>query len=253
VSDLAIECEVNVEQASGKLILQLWKVGRPFGCEFDLATGKVALAIPELDAAKQPQSTAGISRPGTYRLLFANVDHQLTLSIDGKPVQFDKPTTFEEFYGERQADSQFAERGQSPAGIGMQGASLRIEHLRVLRDIYYTANSRYADQALAFPEGAMDKLRATGADIRPNDQFFIVGKEGDGSSSEDQFFPLGDNSQSSLDGRFWSSVHFVDRRLLVGKALFIYWPHSFDKIRLSDDHSIPFPFFPNFGRMGFVR
>ena len=84
--------------------------------------------------------------------------------------------------------------------------------------------------------------------MRPFDQYYFAAQEGIGSASEDQFFPLGDNSPSSADGRFWQSQHFVDRRLLVGKALFIYWPHSFDKIG-----SIPFPFFPNFGRMGFVR
>jgi signal peptidase I len=253
VSDLAIECEVTLEQAAGKLVLQLSKAGRPFGCEFDLATGKVRLALPDLAAAKQPQATAGISRPGTYRLLFANVDHQLTLSIDDKPVQFDKATTYDEYYGEKQADIKFAESGKSPVQIGIEGASLRVEHLRVLRDIYYTHDMRQGSDPVCYPTGAEQKLREAGADMRLNDQFYFVGKEGDGSRREDQFFPLGDNSQSSLDGRYWASEHFVDRRLMVGKALFIYWPHSFDKIRISDDHSIPFPFFPNFGRMGFVR
>ena len=38
--------------------------------------------------------------------------------------------------------------------------------------------------------------------------------------------------------------------LLIGKALFIYWPHSWNKIPYVN---IPFPLFPNFARMGFVR
>jgi hypothetical protein len=37
---------------------------------------------------------------------------------------------------------------------------------------------------------------------------------------------------------------------MIGKALYVYWPHSWDKIPGTD---IPFPFFPNFERMGFVR
>ncbi len=254
VSDLAIECEVNIEQAAGKLAFRLSKAGRPFECQLDLATGGIALAIPDQAAAEPPRSNAGISTQGRHRLLFANVDHQLTLSIDGKPVQFDKPTVYNEFYGEKQADSQFAERGESPVQIGVQGASLRIEHLRVLRDIYYTyGQQNRATDVTCFPESALSHLREVQPDIRPYDQYYFVGKEGDGSGREDQFFPLGDNSPSSADGRYWRTEHFVDRRLMVGKALFIYWPHSFDKIRLSDDHSIPFPFFPNFGRMGFVR
>jgi len=36
-------------------------------------------------------------------------------------------------------------------------------------------------------------------------------------------FPLGDNSKSSLDGRFWGSVPQED---LVGRAVFVYWPFS---------------------------
>jgi hypothetical protein len=39
--------------------------------------------------------------------------------------------------------------------------------------------------------------------------------------------------------------------LLIGKALFIYWPHSWD--RLPYFNSIPCPYFPNFTRMGLVR
>ncbi len=36
-------------------------------------------------------------------------------------------------------------------------------------------------------------------------------------------FPMGDNSRSSLDGRFWGSVPRPD---LVGRAVFVYWPFS---------------------------
>jgi signal peptidase I len=36
----------------------------------------------------------------------------------------------------------------------------------------------------------------------------------------------------------------VRRDLLTGKALVIYWPHSWRR---------PIPFFPNFQRMGLIR
>jgi signal peptidase I len=36
-------------------------------------------------------------------------------------------------------------------------------------------------------------------------------------------FPLGDNSRSSLDGRFWGSVPQED---VVGRAVFVYWPFT---------------------------
>ena len=94
------------------------------------------------------------------------------------------------------------------------------------------------------PPKAAQTLIANGAEVRPHDQFYFVG--------ENQFFPLGDNSPFSADGRLWGTTHFVDRRLLIGKALFIYWPHGLDKIPGTE---IPFPYgmFPNFRSMGFVR
>jgi signal peptidase I len=36
-------------------------------------------------------------------------------------------------------------------------------------------------------------------------------------------FPMGDNSRSSLDGRFWGSVPQED---VVGRAVFVYWPFT---------------------------
>ena len=38
--------------------------------------------------------------------------------------------------------------------------------------------------------------------------------------------------------------------LLIGQALFIYWPASLNKVPYLN---IPFPLFPNFKEMGFVR
>ncbi|MEI6084161.1 MAG: signal peptidase I [Verrucomicrobiota bacterium] len=36
-------------------------------------------------------------------------------------------------------------------------------------------------------------------------------------------FPLGDNSTSSLDGRYWGSFH---EKALVGRAVLVYWPFT---------------------------
>ena len=48
----------------------------------------------------------------------------------------------------------------------------------------------------------------------------------------DQYFPLGDNSPQSKDARLWidgHTPHYVERQLLLGKALLIYWPHAGDR------------------------
>jgi signal peptidase I len=76
---------------------------------------------------------------------------------------------------------------------------------------------------------------------------------------KDQFFVMGDNSAESSDARLWnvSSEHggrpggqYLERRLLIGKALAVYWPHSWNRV---PGTPIPFPLFPNFGDMRLVR
>ena len=44
--------------------------------------------------------------------------------------------------------------------------------------------------------------------------------------------------------------YWVPRELLIGKALIVSWPRSSCNIPYVD---IPFPYFPNFGRMGRIR
>ena len=148
-------------------------------------------------------------------------------------------------------------------GIGSAGAAVRLSHLKVLRDVYYTyidmrsesdhpSYDRHSvpeawpdgSQWICFPPENYQRLMKAGADVRSMDQYFFSGN--------DQFFALGDNSPLSQDGRLWWNIHFVDRRLLIGKAIYIFWPHSFDHVTVFG-HEIPFPFFPNFSRMGFVR
>jgi hypothetical protein len=67
---------------------------------------------------------------------------------------------------------------------------------------------------------------------------------------KDQYFALGDNSAKSRDSRLWNKQYWINRDLLKGKALFIYWPHSWNRIPYVN---IPFPFFPNFSRMHLVE
>jgi signal peptidase I len=68
---------------------------------------------------------------------------------------------------------------------------------------------------------------------------------------QDQFFVLGDNSPLSADARFWRGEHYVDRSLLVGKALCIYWPHPLDLPLPLTDKSIGI--IPNLPHMGLIR
>ena len=66
------------------------------------------------------------------------------------------------------------------------------------------------------------------------------------------YMPLGDNSPQSLDARLWyvgerpyqvAAPPYVRRDLISGRAMLIYWPHSWNWP----------PFWPNFRRMGFIH
>jgi hypothetical protein len=75
---------------------------------------------------------------------------------------------------------------------------------------------------------------------------------------DDQFLMLGDNSASSKDSRLWLTGHAVDRRLLIGRALVVFWPHAIPAawnvtVLRWGGWELRLPCWPNFGRMRFVR
>lgn len=272
VGDLMVECGLEVVGSGGEVVLDLVKGGKHFNCRINVETGKVTLAI-EGDAAFAPQANTRVHGPGTYELAFANVDDQLLLWVDGSRVEFDKLTGYEErtVYGvdqPRRPTSTVENAGDlAPAGIGSHGAAVRVTGLRVWRDIYYIADRHVAIQQPIsdLPSNEMPLLQLSNrsrADFLSDPAQWSVferRKSHDFELDKDQFFVLGDNSPFSKDGRLWNpdefpqydqSAHYVKRDLLIGKALFIYWPHSWNRL---PGTRIPLPFFPNIMDMGLVR
>ncbi len=190
--------------------------------------------IPGLESYK-PVAKAVIDGAGTYQLRFANIDEQLWLFVDEEPIEFDGATTYDSLGNYEPVTDRLSPSGAtdlSPAGIASNGADVRVSHLRIKRDVFYTRGEQ---------DDAIDDIAL--AD-KPNDE-------------EDQFFMLGDNSPASKDGRMWGPVDYVERRLLIGKAVYIYWPHG-----IPAGFSFPvnifgskkyIPFWPNVGRMERVR
>jgi len=41
---------------------------------------------------------------------------------------------------------------------------------------------------------------------------------------EESYFVMGDNRNNSKDSRYWSTTHYVPRKNILGKALWIYFP-----------------------------
>ncbi len=282
VGDLAVQFELESKSASGRVVAELIKGGRHFQCRFDLSSGKAELAIggggPEADGYHRTATTT-IASPGRHPITFANVDDELNVWVDGTLVAFEDPTKPDapaRRDGQTESESdkhpnQYnsallhdhvpTKEDLSPVGIAAEAASVKVSHVKILRDVYYIA---------AFLEGkSQDRQNPTRLldfisqpDLsNPRNWDYDFSKDNMRSCKielklpnpahpeKDQFFVLGDNSAQRSDGRLWTGEWWVDRELLIGKALFIYWPHGWQVPYLW----LPFNPIPYFQRMHFVR
>lgn len=226
MGDLAVECDLQVADEAGQLMLELTEGGFTFNCAIDLSTGKATLSINagaisfDSDEAQEqnlfPVAQTQAKGSGAYQIMLSNIDDELRLWVDGTLAVFDQKTTYPQLSNNRNTESDL-----SPVAIGARHAQINIRDIRIWRDVYYIE---------------YNKDRVTNSTPRYE-------------MAAGQFFVLGDNSPQSKDGRLWdrppdNANHYVEREQLIGKALFIYWPHARSDI---------FPFCPNIPRMGFVR
>ena len=253
VGDLALQCNLDVQSDTGEVVFQLIKGGVPFVCRIDVATGQARLTIdsPAAGNFRRTAQTA-IRGKGKHEVFFANVDDELRLRVDGSDVSFDSPTT----YDSRSLGNRIpTEADLSPAGIATKKAAVAVSHIKLSRDIYYIASPE-TSPLRDFVVGELPDLSDPRkwpiefAEENMRRIEFHLQEPDPSNPRRDQFFVLGDNSAQSKDGRLWGEEFWVNRELLIGKALFIYWPHSWDQV---PGTRIPLPFFPNFQRMHLVR
>jgi signal peptidase I len=264
VGDLGVCASVESKSSSGKILLQTTEGGIAYQAEIDIASGEARFSSSDNENVKfagQPVAQTPIRGAGDWEICFVNADDRLYLWVDGESIEISNP----EFSRSGPVVPVYRADGASdsrPVGIGGVGADLLVTRLQVMRDLYYISRNgdvekdirgqpiveydgfhnqsayRFAADVLATPsrwasEGATNLFRSRDRDEQ---WAFRLG--------EDQFFPLGDNSPQSSDARIWNGRRYVERRFLLGKALFIYWPHALSK---------PVPFWPNFGRMSLIR
>ena len=118
VGDLLVECELDSADGKGTALLDLVKGGRHFRCQIDCETGQATLAIDGL-ANYKPQAKTAFHGAGAHDVIFANVDRQLRLWIDGSPVEFD---CADRLQAARQRSTAIAPR--RPARLGARGHRL---------------------------------------------------------------------------------------------------------------------------------
>ena len=228
-----------------------------------------------------PTAVTSVTNGSVHDIRFSNCDDQLLLWVDDDLIEFDRPTTFDarKFRSREENHPMYLPEHPldgAPAGLAVRGGDAMVTSLRIHRDKYYIAtdNSRSIDEydnsiMWQLTDGAVQNGKQMqevfvdpaiwntfpGWDARRTVEFVL---------KENQFFPMGDNSPESLDARCWagtkyqipmprgvnepawewSDASYVPRDLLVGKALVVFWPHSWNS---------PIPFLPNFKEMNLIR
>jgi len=247
VGDLLFDCQVEVANSDGQIVLELVEgsvvrdgVRRPcrFQCTIDVATGEARMSIDGPDVDYAPVAQTVVKGPGTYRLALSNFDNQLTLWatdstwFDPSPVEFQGSTEFPALGNLRPTPADLA-----PVGIASRGAAITVRHLRIRRDVYYIAAKHqnggvitdydWSNRLLA---NLSRETLATFLSTPSKWEEFDNMKSVEFNLGADQFLALGDNSPRSQDSRLWAPIYkceeTVRRELLIGEAVFIYWPHS---------------------------
>jgi len=245
VGDLAVECTLESRSESGRVVFDLVDGGLQHSCSIDLADGTATLkaAVGVTAVTSTP-----IRGKGSWEVMFTNVDDELRLFVDSKlmptstPVAWSSEITKE---STREPVLEVVEPGSAvltdlaPVGITVKAedepVAVAVSAIKILRDIFYIG-------AVGF--GRRGEIRD-----EPILEFPL---------ESDQFFVLGDNSAASKDGRLWMDVHYVERRLLLGRAISIVWPHMVPASRhvtvtLPILGELRLPSWPNFARMKFIR
>ena len=275
VGDLGLEFWVDIKSSDGTLMFDVVEGGVHFVCEIDIATGKATLSAQD-EASKtkvtfqdasgnpveSPSAKTKINGSGSHHIMYVNADDRLNLWIDNNYVEFDAAAftwdgiPIPTYSADDPGDAE-------PAGIAAKNAELDITRIKVLRDLYYTSvkgqgplgsqistenetgesisiiEAYHRDPESWSSDGAADFFTAKKGQTEP--MFRLEKGE---TPDKDQFLPMGDNSPRSLDGRVWDGEKFVERDMLIGRAMLIYWPHTLNK---------PIKYFPNFSRMGFIK
>jgi signal peptidase I len=214
-SDLIVECEAAVEKAEGQLVLELSRGRDRFAARFDLSDGTCTLTRQTDDRKPkvlgEPKKTR-VKGKGTYALRFANVDDRLVVWVDdglvfGDGVPYDSPLKISPT---KENDL------ERPVSVGGQGAAVTVSKLRVFRDTYYTTSRNRSPASQDVPSLHPDEPGTfrNFAEEAPVATFYV---------QPGHFLCLGDNSPESSDGRAWG---LVPQRLLLGRALLVYYPFS---------------------------
>ena len=227
--------------ANAKLTLELSKRFDRFRVELTPTTATLIRSQPNQPDATL--ATAPLPSADTLDLIFENYDYRVALKVNGSEVLATSPQNYAPDVAAIYDDfSKNLRQPRPEVRIVAENHNARISHLSLWRDIFYanrTVNLGHKNPLWSSPDQPITLAH---------------GGTGDG-----EYFVLGDNSQLSLDARFWDDpVRLPDEhlfapdgrvpdRFMLGKAFFIYWPAGHRPIK-----SLP-GVVPNFEKMRMIR
>lgn len=274
--DLTVSGSLHIESiaAGAQLVLDLIDGGRGFQCRFDLAAKKVSLHRVTVDREQElATASSPINGPGDYTFRYANVDDRLVLWINDRLVDFGAGATLDE--PNALAAPLPTDHDLSPVGIAAQGMTATLSQLLIERDIYYRGDRPGLGGGRNFEQDSFRRELGTLLE-KPDDWSRLYQQQADLDSREfsipqDGYLAFGDNSPRSSDSRYWApELQSVPRKLLIGKAFFIYWPHGVPFLNDGKGFSLvdhtsttgesvkgypkySAPFYPQVGRMKRIR
>ncbi|MGD9854770.1 MAG: signal peptidase I [Planctomycetaceae bacterium] len=210
VHDLMIEFSLEALSRTGQFCIRMHDGWHWFDAVIDFDEQRVRLFS---DDSVEPLRSAALPRKrfvNPVQVEMSLFDRQVLLAVDGQEV----------FPALRYAaENEPRELPREPVLLGASGGELRIEQLRLYRDVYYT------------PKHAGS----------PGDSFFVGAEE---------LFVLGDNSPVSVDSRLWDSTT-IPERLLSGKPFLVHLPSKQERVEIGG--SVRHIRIPDFSRVRYIQ
>jgi len=252
VSDLRLRCVYRRAAGDGAFRMQLSKREDQFTAEF--TRGKVALIRGKVGAAagstggivwRMERDAAELDGANPVVLELTNVEYRVCVRINGRQILATDDQQYHPDVPQLLREYRLREPAEYKATVRIEAARQRcaIEHLSLWRDVYYINLGNHLD-----PAG--------GATHDP----FWASPDNVVRLGDDEYFVMGDNSEVSLDARYWGAPVDLPRegnynvspgrvpgRFMLGKAFFVYWPAGYRPATLSWGVE------PDFGDMRFIH